>query len=339
MLGAGPLILGMPWTKAFKVKYPIPFAFGIGYFLELALFHITAFPFAYFHHRFRVFAIVYSILLGIAFLISVFYTHQNRLFMLREKIKSWPRLQWHEWVLLVMFIVSLGVQIYYGFVSDLTYMAADDSAYTAMANDVLVTDYMATTDPYTGVAMVLDMQRAVQTSLYYPAYLTAITGISVAAIEHTAQYIQFLFLAYMIYIFLSGELFDKRDNRLAFLAFVSVFYIFGYHSLYSLTFRLLGPNYQGKAVLAVSLTPLTFGILIHILKEKYNWRYGMLLCILSTAAISLTMWSTGTLLVIITIPVVLSLFRKQRNWKYLWYVPWGVIIPMVFVVIYSIALF
>ncbi len=336
LLGTGPLILGAPWAKAFKVRYTLAFGYGFGYFLELALFHILTFLFAYFHLRFHILIIVYSVLLAGACIISMIRIGETGPLILRKEIKSWEKLHWHEWILLAVFIVAVAVQVYHGFTSDLTYMAADDSVYVTMANDALTADYMAIVEPYTGVTAGLNMTRAIQTSLFFPAYLTAMSGVSVATMEHTVQYIQLIILAYTIYIYLAGELFKKRENRLAFLVFIAVFYIFGFHSIYSLAFRLLGPNYQGKAILAVSLTPLVMGILIHILKEPYSRWNGLMLFISSLAAISLTLWGTGTMAVIVIFPVLLSLIRKKRNWKHLWYILWGVTAPAAFIALYTI---
>ena len=339
ILGAVPMVMGMPWAKAVRVRYTAAFAYGTGYFLELALFHVTAFLSAICYIPFHVIIIVYSVLLGVFCLAGIIRLRRMGSLNPWKKIRSWERLHWHEWILLAAFIAAVTIQIYHGFVSDLSYMAADDSYYTALASDVLSGDYIGMIDAYTGVATVLNMQRTIQTSLYFPAFLSAISGISVAAVEHTVQYIQLLILAYSIYTYLSEELFDKRDNRLAFLAFVSIFYIFGYHSLYSLTFRLLGPNYQGKAILAVSLTPLVLALLIHALKEPYRWQNGVLLLALSLSAVSLTLWGAGTMLVIVIIPVILSLLRKQRNWKHLLYIPWGIAAPIIFIAIHSIYTF
>lgn len=335
ILVAAPLILGMPWAKSIKARYTVACAYGTGFFMELALFHAAAFLFAILYGRFSLLAIVFSVLLGIACLISLYFLYKSNALKPWKTIRSWEKPKWHEWILLVVFFAMFCIQVRHGLVSDLTVMAADDSYYIAFANDTIRTDLMGLTDPYTGVATALNMQRVIQTSLLFPSYLALLSGIPVATIAHTVQYIQLLFLAYSIYIFLSGELFDKRENRLAFLAFVSIFYIFGFHSIYSLSFRLLGPNYQGKAILAVSLTPLILAILIHILKEPYRNRYGVMLLFLSTAAVSLTLWGTGTILVIVTIPVLLSLIRKKRDWRHLLYIPWSMVIPAVFVAVNS----
>ena len=336
ILGAVPLILGLPWGRKFHVRYTVVFAYGTGYFLELVLFHVIAFLFAFFRVPFHLLTVVFSILLVFACVISCLYSRKAVLFPKKTTIRAWVKFQWHEWILLIVFVLLFSYQVYRGIVSDLTYMSYDDSAYIAMANDALAVDYIGITEAYTGEAIALNLQRVIQTSLYFPAYLSAVSGISVVVMEHTVQYTQLLFLAYAIYIFISGELFEKRENRLVFLVFISVFYIFGYHSHYSLTFRLLGPNYQGKAILAVSLTPLVLSILIRALREAYRIQTGVLLLLLSTAAVSLTLWGTGTMVVIVTIPVVLSLFRQERNWKHLWYIPWGIIIPVASAVFYTV---
>ena len=253
-----------------------------------------------------------------------------------ERIKELKTFAWHEWILLIAFVGLVGYQVYRGFTNDLTYMSHDDALYTTMANDALTTGRMALIDAYTGEATSLNMQRAIQTSLIFPAYMTAFSGINVATMEHTVQYIQMILLAYTIYVFIAGELFEKRENQLIFLVILATFFIFGYHSHYSLTFRLLGPNYQGKAVLAVSMTPLIFAFLLKALEESYDWKKGMMLFILSLASMSLTNWSSGTLAVIIILPIILSFFRKERSWKHFLYIPWALIMPVVFVALYGL---
>ena len=335
LLGLIPLILGLPWTKAIKARYSIAFAYGIGYFIELVLFHIVCFTFASFNGHFSVLVWLYSFLLLFACLACLIFAYKNEIHPWNTK-KSWQKLYWHEWILLIAFILTVGYQIYQGYTTDPTYMSYDDSIYTTIANDAIVSDTIGRIDAYTGIAITLNMLRSIQTSLYFPAYLSVVSGISVTTMEHTIQYEQFVVLAYAIYIYVAGELFEKRDNRLVFLALVSMFYIFGYHSHYSLTFRLLGPNYQGKAVLAVSLTPLILTILIQALKESYKRETGILLLILSLSAVSLTLWGTGTVLVIVTIPIVLSLIRKGKEWKHLLYIPWSIMAPVLFVAINTI---
>ncbi len=334
VLGLIPWILGRPWLKQFNTEHSNCFAYGVGFFIELALFEIIAFPFIISYSSFHIVVVLFSISLVGCSIFCIWFIQKNNLL---PKLKNRIRLNqfaWHEWTLLILFLVMVSVQIVRGFTRDITYMSYDDATYTTVATDALDADQVGTVYYYTGQAESLITKIASQTSLCFPAYLSAVSGISVATMEHTIQYIQLILLAYIIYTYMAGELFFKRMDQIAFLLIISVFYIFGYHSHYSLTFRLLGPNYQGKAVLAVSLTPLVLTILIQKTKEPYQWQTGMLLLLLSLAAVSLTLWGTGTMMVIVLLPVLLSLCRRERNWKHLLYILWGCTAPVGFIGLY-----
>lgn len=332
-LGLCPWLLGKPWTKVISGRLPDAQAYGIGFFTELALFHIIAFPGIMFYLPFSVIVICFSVALAGCCGFCLWFIWRNRLFP-RWKAGRVRQLFWYEWVLLAAVIGVIGYQVVRGALSDFTHMTFDDAVYTTAASDALASGQAATINAYTGRAGSLIIKRAIQTALYFPAWLSAASGVPVATVEHTVQYVQLILLAYLIYTYMAGELFEKPSDRLIFLLVIGVFYIFGYHSHYSLTFRILGPNYQGKAVLAVSLTPLVLTILIRKLNEPYQWKTGLLLLLFSLAAVSLTLWGTGTMAVIVAVPVVLSLFRKERNWKHLLYIPWGCIAPAGFGLLY-----
>ena len=219
---------------------------------------------------------------------------------------------------------------------DMGWIADDDATYVAMAADVLETDSIDMVNPYTGAGTSLIYKRFLQSSLWIPAYLSTVSGISVATIIHTVQYEQMLLLAYTVYIYTAGELFSNRENRFIFLLFISIFFIFGYHSFYSLTIRMLGPNYHGKAILATSLSPLVLILLLRMLSIPYQRKAGILFAIVSIGYVALTLWGIGTCLVITIFPVLISLFSKNRNWKYLFYIFWGCSIPVSSLVCYFI---
>lgn len=334
ILGLIPWIIGKPWTGIIKCRYSDALAYGIGYFLELALFHIISFPLTISYSSFHSVTVLYSISLLCCCLVSVFLCRKRKLYKKWNIYSHIKQFQWYEWILIIVLIYVIGIQIVRGITYDLTYISHDDATYTVIANDVVGTGQAGTISYYTGEKLYIETKRASQTSLYFPAYLSLISNISVVIIEHTIQYIHFIILAYTIYLYMSGELFYKLIDRLAFLLILAVFYIYGYHSHYSLTFRLLGANYQGKAVLAVSLTPLILSVLIRELNERYKWQTGLLLLLLSLAAVSLSLWGTGTAIIIISMPIVFSLFRKERNLKHLIYILWGCIAPVGFVLFY-----
>lgn len=335
VLGVIPVVIGLPWTKALKPKYFLAFAYCIGFFEELTLFHLIVCPATFLYLSFRFVTVLYSILLFILCVVSLLFIKKYELYKTKKDVQHKERFNWLEWIVLTALLVTIGLQIVRGFTYDITYMSYDDSLYTTEAADALDIDGIGTVNSFTGVGgIVPNIQRAIQTSLVFPSYFSAISGVSVATMEHTIQYVQLIILSYFANLYLAGELFKKRENALIFLLIISVFYIFGYHSHYSLTFRLLGPNYQGKAILAVSLTPVILTILLKVLNEPYQWKPGVLLLILSLSAVSLTLWGIGTIAVIVIMPIFLSFFRKGSNWKHLLYTAWGCIGPACFLTFY-----
>ena len=324
LMGAVPLILGLPWVKVVNPKHKYTFAYSSGFFIALALFQVVSFPVIMSLGQFSIIVIVYSFALAFSCGFSLWYSWKN---CLAEKLIV-QKLHWTEWIYLVGFLFILGVQIVRAFTYDITYMSYDDATYTVYASDAYKGNGILNINAYTGVGTTLIAKYTLASWNVYPAYYASISGVSVATIAHTAQYVQLIILAYASCWFMAGEVMKDRDNQLIFMVIIALFYWFGYHSHYSLTFRLLGPNYQGKAVLAVSLTPLILTVLMIKMEDAYSIKTGIYLFVLSVAGVALTLWATGTILVIVIGPLFLSLFRRDRKWKQLFYVLWSCIIPV-----------
>ncbi len=325
-----PLILGFPWIKILKPRHQYAFSYCSGFFIELALFQLVSVPIILLYGNFKTIVFLFSFVLVLACSLSVIYT-------IRKKILNRIRigtLRWTEWIYLVAFVLFLAIQVSRGITNDITYMSYDDSAYTVIAADAFADNGVVNINYYTGVAKVVDARYSLASWNVYPAYFAFLSGLSVPTITHTVQYIQLIILAYTVCWYMAGEIITKRDNQMIFMVVIALFYWFGYHSHYSLTFRLLGPNYQGKAVLAVSLTPLILTVLIKKMDEDYMIGVGAFLLFLSIAGLSLTLWATGTIFVIVLIPLILSLFRRSRRWRHLLYAPWTCFVPSLAVVFY-----
>ena len=334
VLGIVPWTLGLPWAGLLKSRCVTLTAYGVGYFLELALFQVVASIGIFTCNSLRLIVLHYSVALAAALVFTIIYSIRHHCYSNAINLGRRGKLTAMEWVMLIGFLLLLGLQIAGGVTYDITYMSYDDATYTVFAVDAIDTGRVGMVLPYTGEASGLEVLRCMQTSLLFPAYLSVVSGLPVAVVVHTAQYIQSVLLSYCICSYMATELFNRRENQLLFLLFVSILYIFGYHSHYSLAFRLLGPNYQGKAVLAVSLSPLILTIYTRKLAEPYDRRVGVLLLLLSLSGIALTLWSVGTIIVICTLPVCLSLIWKGRDWRYLRYILWSVVMPTGAVLLY-----
>ena len=149
------------------------------------------------------------------------------------------------------------------------------------------------------------------------AYAAVITGLGVSVIEHTVCNVLFLLMAYGAFYLMSKMLFSKdedRENRMIFLVFVSVLYLFGMYSHYSLTFRLVGTIWQGKAFLAVVMIPFLLAICPVYLEKEFSWNRCGAMMIVSLASMSLTM---GAILPMILIPGILTIVFavQKKNFK------------------------
>ncbi len=328
-----PVSLGLPWMTILPNhnRYRLLACLPTGYFIELSIFHFLAVPFGFLGGSFRTLSLLFGLTLAVICGLSVLWSIRKR--PIRFQI---PHFSAWEWVYLLIFCGLLGWQLYNGLFGDQTYWSYDDAIYVTYGADAVRYDVIQRIHPSTGIAITGEPTRFLQTSLYFPAFLSLLTGIPTTIMNRTVLECFDILLGYTVYAYLASVLFEKKENGQIFLIILSILHIYGYYSQYSITFRLLGPNYQGKGVHAVSLLPLTFTLLMQKLDEPYEHRTGELLMILSASAVGLTMFGAVTYLINIGLVLILALFRGKRQWKHLWYLVWGGAIPVLYIAVYYI---
>lgn len=322
-----PLLIGLPWAGIGGVRgitTRICFAYVAGYFLRLTLFHAVALPMTVLGTHFSTMSDLFTGLLLVACAVSALLGRDA----LKTRRKK-RRLTAYDVIYGSVCVGLILFQVYMAIVMDPTTMTYDDAVYTVYSSDALVTNYMFTQNAQTGYFSRISF-RIIQSSLLFPAYIARMTGMPVTAVERTFSYALNILLAYGCYTYMAEDLYKRVDNRLIFLILVSAIYIFGYHSHYSMAFRLLGPNSQGKAILAVTLVPLLFVLLRKWLERSYDWRSGLFLFLLSDAACALSLMGVGYVIAIVALIVILSLLRKQRQWKHLLYILWAAAMPCIY---------
>lgn len=330
---AVPIFLGLSWMTLLpeRNRYRTLACFPVGYFIELAIFHFLAVPFGFLGGSFRTLSLIFGLTLAVLCVLSIIWYIKRHPFN-----RHYPHLKGWEWVYLVLFLGLLAWQLYNGLFGDTTYWSYDDASYVTYGADAVRYDVILRIDPNTGVATTGNATRSLQTSLCFPAFMTVLTGIPVTVMNRTVLECFDIFLAYTVYAYLASVLFEKKENGLIFLIILSILHIYGFYSQYSITFRLLGPNYQGKAVHAVSLLPLTFTLLMQKLEDPYEHRTGIILMFLSAPAVGLSMFGAATYLLSIGLVLMLALFRGKRQWKHLWYLVWGGALPVLYGMVYYI---
>lgn len=300
--------------------------FSLGFFLELSIFEIIAFPFALLKIKVSILAYLFVVVLTILCVASIC--------IVKERIIRWRWPVRFEWIYFSAFSILLIWQLYNAVAIDFTWAAADDYAYVTWANDAVTFDNMFTVNCDTGIADRIPIYRAMQASLMFPAILSVLSGVPVIIVEHSILQVFYLILAYTVYCYMAEMLFKSPEDRLVFLIFTSLLFIFGYYGNYNTSFRLLMPNYQGKAVLAVSFIPLVLSMMVELLQSTFDWKCGWVLFFLSASAVSLTLIGAIAIIAIVAIPICFSMFRKERNWKHLRYIPMASILPLIYISVF-----
>ncbi len=331
-----PFVLGIPWTQTGIVKGRVisaGYSYLMGFFVMLALFELFMFPSAIFVIPFNYISIVYSVAIVFGVIGTLIYSNRKKI--IKEMLEG-EKIKWsiNEILFCAIFVGLLLIQLYYALFYSRTYMA--DDGYVAFSSAALSDNYINTTDFYSGLYIPHDaswLSRVIQSYNYFPAYLSFISGIKPVVIAHTVIYVFVVILAYTVYLVLAYQIFESRENILLFLIFVSLLYIFGYHSHYSITFRLLGPNSEGKAILAVVLSPFMLCIMKKVIEEGYRGIIGIQILVLSITSCCLTLGGVYTMVAVLLSMVIIAAL-KNKSIKVILYLLWGGFVPAFFASLY-----
>ncbi len=330
-----PIMLGLPWiAKDMEMDRVsgLVYSYAFGSFFMWAVFGVVFFWGAVFNLTLTVCVWVYSILLLISIAFVIVVVKKTGIDVLGSvKDHKWNKL---EIIYGLVFLALLSYQIYYAVSYSRTYMA--DDGYVAFSSAALADNHLNMTNIYTGAYTIHDaswLQRVIQSFNYYPAYLSYVSGINAAIIAHTVIYVYVVLAAYAVFDVIANQLFKERENRLIFLSLIATLFIWGYHSHYSLTFRLLGPNDSGKAVLAVTLAPFMLVMIYRMIKNGYKRDIGVQMFILSITACCLTL---GGIYTFASFLVGTVIFYRiiNKSYKGLLYLLWGGTVPLLFTVFY-----
>lgn len=326
----------MPWVQFDEITTPISvllYSYVMGFFVMLSIFELVIFPGAIFSLRFNMLCAIYSFLIIGVLIISIIYIKKKTIIDKIEKIKKrdWTKM---GYLYMSVFFCFLLFQLLYAVFFSRTTMA--DDGYSAFSSMAIADNYVNLTGVYNGIYIIRDatwFNRVVQTVNYFPAYLSFISSIKPIIIDHTIMYVLVLILAYAAYSVLAGQMFENRENRLLFLILVEALYIWGFHSHYSITFRLLGPNSEGKAILATVLAPFMLSIMYRVIIEGYRNRIGLQVFILSIAACGLSLGGVYTVASILIAMTFISAI-KNKSFRVILYLLWGGIFPTILSVAY-----
>lgn len=317
-----------------------------GFIIMLSLFQVVCIPVGLCGTSFSIVVWIYSVAL---FLILTFvffdsakgdgwkrgvdYSNKkNRIIKMRFSV--------YEYVYLTMFVCIFAYMVYMTLNYSGVRWNGDDFTYIAYSNDAIFSNKIYMTSITGRYNAIIPASRMFQSYNFFISYLAIICRCSVAEMARGYLAINLMIITFMSIWLLSEEIIIERDNRLIFLLLAAVVYLFGESSYFSTTYRLLGPIWQGKAILAIIFQPLLLLIFPKFIQEKYDVSRGVFLFVFSNSAVCLTLGGIFTMIVntIGITFVCLIAFKKsnpiivdKKNYLYLL---WANILPVIYGALY-----
>ncbi len=306
-----PLCIGKAATAGIQKYYAdcIPFWMILGFLIMLGVFQLITVPFTLAEIPFHFLVYLYSAIL----LLLVVYGG------IRYGKLLWNRLykfiidrKWLNVVFLLAIILILIQMLISVFTEN--HMSGDDAAYVVYANDIVYTDSIFGYSPYTGEYAGIGVNKITLTSwCVFMAFLSKISGIPAAVIAHTVLPFMLIGYAYMVYYLMARVLMKDSYTKIGwFLIVLSALHIGGDFSIYTLTFRLLQIQWQGKAVAAAIVVPFLIYYMYVINEEPLQKMEYVNLILISIAAAGCTLVGGGLALMVIVIGSISMAISRRR---------------------------
>lgn len=263
-------LIPMRWIP--EEKRNIGVAFIAGYLIMLPLCWLVTVPCVLLvkYNSFLVMSGCFTVLAVIASFLGIAFTakevKQKRWVSLRPVIgfggKSWEeKIEW------VIFFGLIAFQLYKAFT--LTSFDGDDAEYVAQSLVTQQSNTMYLIKPYTGGTTSLDIRHSLAVLPIWIAYIGKMTGVHTTILAHTVLPFLFLPLAYTVFYEIGKHLFKKKQEYLpVFMILTALLQMFGNVSIYTNETFLMTRTWQGKAVAAGIVIPVTICLLLWIFDKS-----------------------------------------------------------------------
>ena len=165
----------------------------------------------------------------------------------------------------------------------LTFPDGDDAYYVGTASYGANMPQMYSRIPYTGATTEFDTRHCLAPFPYFIAFLGRLSGVGVSVIAHSILPLFFILFAYGIYYLIAREVCREAREVSLFMLIVSVLFMFGNYSVYSMETFMMTRIRQGKASLGSFVLPLGFYLLLIFAKNIEKNRQDKIAAILLLA--------------------------------------------------------
>jgi len=259
----GLIIAG--YTK--KEEQTVSNIYIMGFITYLGIFEIVYTPYVLLQISFNLMCNTLNIVYGIIFLLSLIF--RRKLIMqvfsnfsgnIRGALKNNDYIRKFLWLVPLALI---GLQLYMSFFYQ--YLDGDDAYYASQSLSALETTRMYLYLPYTGATTQLDIRHLLSGITIFDSYLSKMVGVHTSIMAHSILPLFLIVLAYQVYYNIGKKLFAGEPVKgIVFLTVAIVMQLFGNTTIYSNATFFLTRTWQGKAVMAGFIIPVTFLILLQM---------------------------------------------------------------------------
>lgn len=252
----------------------------IGYLLLFALLEMVGIPLMLLsvYHGYSRMVILYAVLQisGAVAGYEFWIYRKKRIQKLSDVFKganlfSWlrraPYDAWEGRILLVLFLLLAGFQLYMAFTR--ASFDGDDAYYVVQALTAQQTDTLYRIDPNRGVSMPLDARHALALFPIWEAFVGTVCGIHATVMAHSVVPLFLIPLTYLIYYEIGCELFCSKKRLLPmFMVLMALWQMFGNVSIYTTETFFLTRTWQGKSFAGNFIIPAVFWIFLCLFREE-----------------------------------------------------------------------
>ena len=247
--------------KSKKENIIMAHCYVVGILGMFSLFHVLAVIFTFLDLSLTALVTVYLVLLIVLLFCLYRGNWKMRLPVKRKRTDSKYELLF--WIVLGLILF----QVFY--VCIFSHTDADDATYVGIATTALATDTLNHFNPLTGVEMKLAEMvdyKLAPFSLFW-AMWAKVFVLHPAFVMHTLCPVLLITMAYAVYYLIGRVFFKDKKKVYEFLLFVCLLNIWGNWAIRSTSSFLLFRIWQGKAVLAAVLIPLTIYLMAQVWKD------------------------------------------------------------------------
>lgn len=312
-----PFMIGTVISLNVKKDYSnsCMYRYIVGIMALLALFQMICIPCTFFQVKFHVLGWIYSgtvIILTLAAFWRIGVLKNGFAAKRKTQLKIKCKISGFEWLAAVLIML----QIFNSVIKTPEYIySGDDAAYITMAGDAIGNDTIYLTDYMTGqTCSLVDVSPKYTLTSYnmFTAYLAKISGLHILILCKTILPIFILLIAYMVYAMLGKMLFANDGRKVGiFLTLLSILNICSGFSNYTLTFRLLVCNWQGKAIFAAVILPFLFYQMFQMQEECDMYMEYVIVFIGILAATSATLMGVGLAPILVMVIALIHSLKKR----------------------------